>query len=159
MIFDNTLPLEQRVRILQDIEEIKTLKHLYCRYADIWGKPGQVDDFAALFSESGQLDVGLGVFMGPAAIAKGLREMSAIWKRCIHLCINPRIVVDGDTAIGNWYGSHPTSADQYASPLWMVGIYDEEYVRTPAGWRFQSVKERMALEPAEFLNAYGKVPS
>jgi SnoaL-like domain len=154
MIFNSALSLEQRVQILQDIEEIKSLKHLYCRYADIWGKPGQVDEFAALFSQTGQLDVGLGVYIGPAAIAKGLREMSLVWKRCIHLCINPKIEVDGDRATGTWYGSHPTSADEHDNPLWIVGIYDEEYVRTQAGWRFQSVKERLAIEPAEFRNAY-----
>jgi hypothetical protein len=119
MKFNNAMSLAERVQILQDIEEIKSLKHLYCRYADIWDGPGQVDDFAALFSETGQLDVGLGVFVGPAAISRGLRETSVAWKSCIHLCINPKIDIDGDKATGHWYGSHPTGPDEYATPMWI----------------------------------------
>jgi hypothetical protein len=52
-------------------------------------------------------------------------------------------VWDGDTATGNWHAIIP-GTDAQKQALWTFGLYKETYVRTPQGWRFNTV----TFEPA-----------
>jgi len=39
-------------------------------------------------------------------------------------------------------------------PIWLCNIYSDTYVRTPGGWRFQSVHIKTTFSPPEFEAAY-----
>jgi hypothetical protein len=66
----------------------------------------------------------------------------------LHLALNPRIDVDGDSAVGTWHFLIPVIALGRDAPAWNAGMYFEKYVRTSAGWRFLEVIVESAIAPA-----------
>ena len=85
--------LEERVRRLEDLEEIRQLFVDYGRYLDA----GNVDAYAELFAEEGEL------LLGPIGRAQGAEEIRALMTRVLagvtgnsyHLIANPTVVFDG----------------------------------------------------------------
>lgn len=149
--------LEQEVQRLADIEEIKTLKYRYCRFNDGgWPEqgPSHMGPCHELFAEDAIWDGGpAGYADGRQAIAD-LFEQLRVLKLAFHAVLNPIIEVDGDTATGHWHliGGAETPDDESSLAL---GIYEEEYVRTPDGWRFKYMKViwgRRAVIPDGWLS-------
>ena len=134
--------LERRIRVLEDIEEIKRLKTRYCALCD---DSYDADALAELFAEDAVWDGGI------RGINRGREEIRSFFKAAprrlpfaIHMVTNASIEVEGDTAKGTWYLFQPcTFASQNGGEdraVWGAARYDEEYVRLGGQWRFQNLK-------------------
>jgi hypothetical protein len=134
--------LEQKIQLLLDIEEIRKLKYLYCKYND----GGWVDQplshqgpAADLFVEDGVWDA------RPVAIAEGREEIRKLFASfaalpmAYHSVLNPIIEVNGDTATGHWHMVGGGIGLTGSSTLGL-GLYEDTYVRTPDGWRVKTMR-------------------
>jgi hypothetical protein len=146
----------RQLQHLADIEDIKTLKYWYCRHNDGgWAEqgPSHMGPCAELFVEDAVWDGGpAGYAEGREAIAKLFVQLRAL-KLAFHAVLNPIIEVDGDTATGHWHLIGGAETPDGESSL-ALGGYEEEYVRTPDGWRFKSMKviwARRAVVPGGWL--------
>jgi ketosteroid isomerase-like protein len=122
--------LRGRVRKLEDIEEIRTLRMLYHHYVNV----GEFDRVADLYTEDAEFvmgDVAQGT--GRAAIAEifeGVaRSMGVIQQ---YMC-NHIVEVAGDQATGVAYldARYARDEDSVMSAI----RYDEAYRRTASGWK------------------------
>lgn len=146
--------LETRIQVLEDIEEIRKLKAAYCAACD---DDHNGDAVAALFVPDGTWGaVGRPKETGTDEIAEfmyGVRNRGQM-KRSAHQVFNPVIEVDGDTATGTWRLLMMYTAWDEQSFVRIIGHYADTYVRTPDGWRFQSlevtVEERGVYATADF---------
>ena len=138
--------MEKRLRTLEDIVEITELKAAYCNYADGgWDRlTHDYDGVASLFVEDGVWDGG-GVGRGDGR--EGIRTMFKAIRNipfAFHRVTNPIIKVQGDTATGNWHVLVPLTQPDGQS-YWIAGIYDDEFVRTPDGWKFKLLSWKPAF--------------
>ncbi len=152
---DNRNALDAKVQRLLDLEEIKTLRYRYAYGANIIGdKPGDLKAFANLFAQDGTFDVGMGVAKGPAEIEVMMRSLTTQWKSAMHYMLNPLIELDGDRATAKFTGLFAFHRQADSSPIWLCNIYDDSYVRTADGWRFQTVRIETVFADQAFLEGY-----
>ncbi|MEM5388822.1 nuclear transport factor 2 family protein [Paraburkholderia phymatum] len=147
--------LEERLRILEDQHEIAQLQ---ARYVDLndggWQGPTHCQPLAVanLFVDDGIWEGPPGCAQGREAIAELFRSFQAI-PFIVHYVTNPLIVVDGDSAHGEWHAivTSTTPPDRGASQaLWTLGKYVNDYSRTPAGWRYTRLRfAAAAITPFE----------
>ena len=139
--------MEKRLKGVEDIEQIKQLHHRYMNALTFIDWDAIIDCFA----EESSIDVEFGgLIKGKEGIARFFREMLSqihIGKEGI-FAVHPQIVVDGDSAKGNWlmyimYADHRTWQARY----WLQGIYDAEYMRVGGVWKFRHLQWRPRLEP------------
>ena len=150
-----TVSIEDKLQRLLDLEEITTLRHRYAYGANITdGKPGDLKAFAALFAADGTFDVGMGVATGPAEIETMMKALTTQWQCAMHYMLNPIIEIDGDRARGTVSGLFAFTSVENPAPIWLSNIYSDEYVRTPRGWRFQSVTIRNTFADPAFFAGY-----
>ena len=98
------MELEGRIKRLEDIEEIKQLKALYCEICDDDHNP---DRIISIFTSDGIWEgKGIGKASGHQEIRKLFESFKAMMSFSQHMTMNPRIRVDGDTAIGTWSVSY-----------------------------------------------------
>jgi hypothetical protein len=147
--------IEAQLRTLQDLEDIKTLRHKYSYGANIIdGKSGDLGAFAALFAKDGIFDVGMGVAKGPREIEQMMKALTTQWTCAMHFMLNPLIELAGDRASGKFTGLFAFVSAENPRPIWLCNIYSDTYVRTAEGWRFQSVHIKTTFSPPEFEAAY-----
>src|SRR5437867_3844421 len=124
--------IEGRLRILEDIEAIKRLKHEYCFALDRrdW------DSVVGFFARDGVVDYGsIGSARGQKAIRKlFVDRISRDFTFFAHMAHNPIIEVKGDRASGKWYFDIP-AAVLSGQARWITGWYDDEYVREDGRWK------------------------
>ena len=81
--------------------------------------------------------------MGRAEGREGIREFfknaSQLVAFAVHGVSNPLIEIDGDRATGRWYLHQPMALRPNDDCFWFVAQYEDEYVRTAEGWKFQNV--------------------
>ncbi len=146
-----TQSLEQRLKQLEDYQEIGLIKARYCEFLDrrppaATERAPDSDGIAVLFAEDGILDNRPG---GPYAVGReAIRTM--YWGRrtnvlaSCHNVMNPIIQIDGDTALGQWhaifYSRTESSGQSHKQEEIGFGTYHDEFVRTPEGWRFKKVR-------------------
>lgn len=134
----NDADLAAQVQWLVDIELIKQLKARYALACDDDYDP---DALAALFAEDAIWDGG---FMGRAEGREGIRSFFANASKlvgfAVHGVSNPLIEIDGDRATGRWYLDQPMAMKNTELAFWFCAQYEDEYVRTPEGWKFQNVR-------------------
>ena len=125
--------------MLDDVQEIANLKARYVDAVDGgWGReiPHDPEAVVALFVEDGVWDSGV---FGGGSGHQGIREFmatgEAIMPFAFHHLSSPRIQVDGDEARGRWHGMISMTLEGVARL--QLGVYDDEFVRTPEGWRFK----------------------
>jgi SnoaL-like domain len=145
-IEDQLASLLKRVRQLEDIEDIRRLRATYASYADGgWPEhgPNHMGPLAELFVEDGVWD---GRPMIPLAdgreeIRRIISEGSRPVRFVMHYVSNANIHIaeDGKTASGKWHIMAPY-IDPDGRSNWLLGTYDEQYVRTTDGWRFQLLR-------------------
>ena len=126
--------LEERVQRLEEIAAIKQLKQVYARTLDRFA-PGE--EFAALFTEDGILDIGpMGYYQGRAAIAEFFNGARKTFSFFLHYTDAPIIDVapSGTEATGTWYMWEPATRNGQA--VWIAITYDERYRKVDDGWRF-----------------------
>ena len=141
-------PERDKVQWLVDIEEIKQLK---ARYAAACDDDYDSEAIAGLFTADAVWDGGM---MGFAETREGIREFFANASNlvgfAIHGLSNPIIDVDGDEATGRWYLFQPMTMKGTESAFWFCARYEDRYVRTEEGWKFQHVKiTERAFSPYE----------
>jgi ketosteroid isomerase-like protein len=130
--------LEQRIRVLEDVEEIKRLKHRYCGYCDA---NYDADALANLFMEDAIWDGGeRGRYDGREAIRTFFQNAPQRLSFAIHMVLNPIIEVNGDTATGTWYLFQPCTYADGNRAVWGSARYDEQYVRINGEWKFKHLK-------------------
>jgi hypothetical protein len=129
--------LEDRISRLEDTEAISRLKARYCYWSDrgyaaAGDNPGEV---AALFTDDGA--------WGDTQGADAIRGLFEGFQRrlpfALHLALAPTIELDRDRASGTWYGLIQLTTDD-GEHRWTGGIYSDQFVRTPSGWRFQQLR-------------------
>lgn len=160
--------LEARVRRLEDIEEIRRLKHYY--YATCIDRKVCLNDDKAIAEMISRLadDVEIDftyfpVIRGKEMVAKFFKEhvpVSMQW--CQHRVTNGVIDVNGDTAHGEWYFDCPAQFRRGASVRgsgFVAGRYIEDYVRVDGVWKWKRIvaqidvlhKLKNAFEDAKFV--------
>ncbi len=153
--------IEERLKVLEDIQEITKLKHRYWNYCDGgrgWGHPSHdYDKIAELFVEDGVWEsVGRIRVEGREAIREHFKRAQAV-PFVIHCGMNPIIDVNGDTATGEWHYIIPiTAPDDPRQACWIFGVYHDQFVRSPDGWRFKTLRANGVVHTPYELG-WGKV--
>jgi ketosteroid isomerase-like protein len=141
---------------LEAVEEIRRLKALYCRFADR-GYEAAGDDahaFAGLFADDAVWQGGQGEpVVGPAAIEARFATFRPFG---FHFVTDGVIDVDagGLRVAARWSMLAPATTHD-GEALWIAGTYDDAFVRTDAGWRFERVKFTAALR-ARYEDGWGR---
>jgi hypothetical protein len=141
--------LEQKIQTQEDVEDIRRLKLLYCRYADAGSKEHSPEKLGELFLDDGIWEMPGGILVGPKAIGAGVRASQQNLDFSLHYVINENIEVTGDTATASWYMLCPLRTKGAFEPFWLGGWYFENFVRTQSGWRFKHVKIELLLWPKQ----------
>jgi hypothetical protein len=147
--------LEKRIKILEDIEEIKILQANYINYLTTtsW------DDLLDCFSDDAVLDIN--------SKTSGKQELTKLFKEIIsknhiglegNFIVQPIISVDGNKAKGKWLlyiqFAQPRklegrideiSSSNDEAPDWMQGYYDMEYTRVNGSWKISYLKWKCRL--------------
>ena len=130
--------IERRLKVLEDVEEIKGLKARYCAYCD---DNYDADGISGLFIEDAVWDGGM------RGRADGREEIRDFFIRAAqrlpfarHMVMNPLIEVDGDRARGTWYLFQPCTFAEGNRAVWGSARYDEEYVRVDGERKFRTLK-------------------
>ena len=135
------LTVEQRIARLEAVEEIRTLKAIYCDLCDQNYDPAGL---SALFTEDATWDGGpFGRYEGRNAIFDFFKSISGSLVFAGHLVTNPIITLtDQDRAAGKWRLWEPCSvqADAGLESRILLAAYDDVYVRQNGKWLHQSVK-------------------
>ncbi len=139
------MPAEPTVRIdqLESIEAIKRLKYVYMGSCDIGYPP---DRLGPLFVEDAIWESEIfGRHEGRKAIETFFDGVSSSIVFAAHLALNANIDVDGDTATGHWRLLMPCTLMENGQKVsrWMLGDYDEAYVRVDGTWYFKKVNVYM----------------
>jgi hypothetical protein len=134
--------LEDRVRVLEDVEAIRKLKARYCAACD---DNHNAETLGTLFAEDATWEASnMGLASGRKAIQEKLGAVgkSGRIRNSAHHAINPIIEVEGDRASGHWRlimlytANEPGGATSW---LRIIGWYRERYVRVRGEWLFQSL--------------------
>lgn len=134
--------IEQEVRRLGAIEDIKQLKAIYCAHCDNNYDP---DKLAAMFVEDATWDGGdFGVHRGRKEIHTFFSGISGAIVFAGHMVVNPIIEVaeDGLSATGKWWLIMPCTVDEEGTKesRWLFAEYSDEYVCVDDEWLYKSLK-------------------
>lgn len=136
--------LEQQISALMAIEAIKKLKAQYCAYCDDRYDP---EGIAGLFIENGVWEgESFGRHVGREAIKGFFRGVSGEIVFAAHLVLNPIIDIEADDrARGKWRLIMPATVRGPGGDVakWLMGAYDERYVRVDGVWLFEMLKFRI----------------
>jgi hypothetical protein len=133
--------LHRRLQNLEDIMEITRLKAAYCDAVDGgWDRRTHNGEaVASLFVDDGVWDVGGGAGRGEGH--GGIVNLIDSFQRmpfAFHRVSNPVIHVNGDQATGKWHViAYLCQPD--GTPVMFFGVYNDQFVRTPQGWKFKSL--------------------
>ena len=129
------LTLEQRVQRIEDAEEIRRLRYLYCEYGNLY----DAERFAALFAPDAIWDGGdaFGRQEGLEQIEQMVRDAGERIRFSAHYITNELIEVDGDSATGRWWLFMPCVLD--GESTWLFATYDDEYVKLDGRWLIEKI--------------------
>jgi hypothetical protein len=134
---------EQRVALLEDIEDIRRLKGSFAMHFDDalnGGRPFPTAPVLALFIEDAVWSsTPFGKYEGRDAIRGFFENFARRVSFCLQYMMNPVIDVVDDrlTATGRWHVWQPMTLDGEAYIL--AGHYHDEYVRQDGQWLFKNV--------------------
>ena len=137
--------MEKRLRILEDIEEIKKLQSFYINYLTT----ADWDNLVDCFTDDAVIDI--------KKETRGKKELTKLFKEVIsknhvglegNFLVQPIISVEGDKAKGSWLlyiqFAQPRklagkideiSYSDDKAPDWMQGFYEMEYTRVGGKWK------------------------
>ncbi|WP_416899134.1 MAG: nuclear transport factor 2 family protein [Minwuia sp.] len=134
-----SLTLEQRIDRLESTEAIKKLKHVYMNHCDLGYQPAHL---GPLFTDDAVWTSAVfGHHAGRKAIEDFFGGISAQIVFAAHLAMNFVIDVDGDEATGLWRILMPCTMMEDGEKVsrWILGDYDEQYVREDGVWKFRKI--------------------
>jgi hypothetical protein len=127
------------------VEDKLAIQELIARYPLVVDG-GDWDDLDDLFTSDAVVD--FTAFGGPRdelpVIKKFLADSLGIFGRTQHMMGLPVITLDGDRASARTSCNNPMVLPNSdgTTAVWLIGLwYDDEFVRTPDGWRFTSRKQ------------------
>ncbi|MGA5543343.1 nuclear transport factor 2 family protein [Mycobacterium sp. NPDC051198] len=92
--------------------------------------------FRTVFTDDCVLDYGeIGKWNGVDAVTEFMDQVHAMAGHTLHRLSNHAIAVDGDTATARTYVDSLIMAQDNSSGVNGVGFYDDELVRSTAGWQ------------------------
>lgn len=92
--------------------------------------------FRTVFADDCELDYGeIGSWRGVDAITDFMEKVHAMAGHTLHRLSNQAVAVDGDKAVARTYVDALIMAADNQSGVNGIGFYDDEIVRTSAGWR------------------------
>lgn len=132
------LPVEERLRRLEDRAELRELILTYRRHLDA----RDLKAYGLLFAAGGEWLGGTGYGKSPAGITAMLEEKlpgnsSAAGQSSWHLVTEPEIALHGDQATGDVTWALVARGDDDAPALRLLGHYEDTYVREDGRWKFQ----------------------
>lgn len=127
--------LQRRVRRLEDIEAIRTLRNQYHSCIN----DGRYADIAALFTQDAVVELGyLARYEGITAINRGFLGMGERERFFIKQFIHSHLVeLDGDRGTGTSYLE--ARYGRFGVSYLVSGRYDDVYVRQDGKWLFQAM--------------------
>jgi ketosteroid isomerase-like protein len=127
------------------VQDVLALLNLQAEYAD-GADSFSGATYASVFTEDGVLDAthtGIPAVAGRAAIAKLMDDTFAQQTHNCHMTTNQRVLsVDGDRATGRCY-FFQRSILRNGGRTEFSGRYEDEYRRTPEGWK---ISRRVLIE-------------
>ena len=134
---------------MNDVEDIKALKHAYLRSLDL----KQWDEFSSLF-----VPEATGSY---AELASSSRDEIVDYMRInltadlitFHQAHHPEITVTGDRGTARWYLHDKVFVPAYDVAIEGAAFYSDRMVRTPEGWRFTHVGYRRTFEASWKMSA------
>ena len=132
--------LEARLRIIEDLEAIKSFHRQYIFFLN----NSQWNDIVECFTNDASANIH-GAYKGKEEIRKLFTEKisklnSSGKVRDAHFAVEPVIQVDGDRAQGHWLIyiliSDPVTG---AASRWIGGRHDCEYSKVNGEWKFSSL--------------------
>jgi uncharacterized protein (TIGR02246 family) len=130
--------IEERLRRLEDTEEIRRLIQDYRRNLDTF----DLTAYGQLFAAEGEWLGGTGYGKSPAGITAMLTERLPAPKggpqSSWHLLTDPVITVDGDHATGELNWAWVGRGEDGAPLMRLLGTYTDSYVREDGRWRFRT---------------------
>jgi hypothetical protein len=136
-----------RIEKLEAINEIRNLMADYTHYFDTgWAGAGRdAAKVGAVFTEDAFWGSEKGGQNGRARIESWCARYGHAAKMSLHIAMNPKIEVDGDTARGAWSGLIPLVTPD-GDALWVGGRYECDCVRTPSGWKIARMNFHTAFQ-------------
>ncbi len=120
---------------LADLEDVRDLARRYAHY--VW--QNDVDALTELFAADGEMDPGTRPpIRGHGELLAGFREMLTVGDVFLPFVQHHVVTLAGDTATGTCYID--LRATVGGTSMIGAGWYDDRYVRTATGWRFQARK-------------------
>jgi hypothetical protein len=146
--------LEEQVRRLRDLEDIRALKARYAEGADRKNDPRIL---MPLFADECVWEAeGFGRHEGKEAIEKFLvgAAQRIVWT--FHYMLPQTIEIDdsGVRAHGRWYlwelASVRSEEASEPRPVWIAGVYEDDFVKSDGAWKFKRVRlEAVMITPFE----------
>ncbi len=136
--------LEAKLQEMADIQAIEQLRESYSHYANVQGQSDAerlegAKKWAANFAEDGVFVSQFGNYTGFDALCDCIYTQGAPFEVFMHYVTNGHITLNGDTATGYWSGIFPYVMKGGNEWGILYAYYDDEYVRTPDGWKFKKV--------------------
>jgi hypothetical protein len=134
---------EQGITNLSDILALESLKAAYCETVDACASDpaGATARFSELFTADVRAQYGMSPLTGRVGVIGFLvATVGASNESLWHSIHTPRIDVTGDTAVGRWTVMARLKRKGVATADTVIGRYQDEFRRTPRGWRISSVR-------------------
>ena len=130
---------------MTDIDDRIAIQDLIARYPDVVDEQ-RFDELDDLFTADARIDFTAfgGPVDSPAGIKSFLRDALGGFARTQHMMGLPLIRLAGDRATARTSCTNPmvVSNPDGSRSVWLIGLwYDDEFARTPDGWRFTSRKQ------------------
>jgi SnoaL-like domain len=123
-------------RDAQEACDVLAITHLAAAYAEAVSR-GQVAEACLTYAEHGELhSPTTEPAIGRAAVTSTITKSCATLEFVFQTVHQGLVEVDGDTARARFPITEWARRTSDARPIQFLGIYDDECVRTPAGWRF-----------------------
>lgn len=139
--------LDNQVRTLQDIEEIKKLQRSYGYYFEHWMR----DEIVDLFADGPEVAIhliGVGIFKGKEGVRRYFNKHVGIDPEHLAQIMQISGIVDvdpdGKTAKGRWYhwGGHSIPhSDGKINEVYMSGLYENEYIKQDGKWKIKVLRQ------------------
>jgi ketosteroid isomerase-like protein len=133
--------LKSRIAKLEAINHIRNVMADYTHYFDTgWSGAGRdAAKVGACFTEDAVWEGDGGSHKGRAKIERWCAKYGHAAKMSLHIVMNPKIEVDGETARGSWNGLIPIVTPA-GDALWVGGRYECEFVRQGSDWKIAHLK-------------------